>query len=530
MNVPWRLLTAVLATAVAVACACGGAAAAAEAAVPPSTYVNPFSGTAAGAPNFGTGGGAANTFPGAVAPLGMLAWSPQTIPGTVNFAGGYSYGDHQLSGFSLTHLSGAGCAVGGDISFLPTTLPVTVSPATLGSSDLNPAYVPSFDHAHESASPGFYRVALNPGKAGAIESELSALTRAGAGRFTFPASGATASVLINAGASAVADTAAAVHIDPSTRTVTGSASSGKFCYQHNAYTVYFAARFSSPFAAFGTWYKQLLRPGSTSSSDLEPTAMNYTPIPGGPPRLPGDPSSTAQAGAYLTFDTRSDREVEVRVGLSYVSAAGALANLDAETRRARFGRIRDRATAAWNAALGRIRVAGGTPRDRQTFYTALYHALLEPSTFSDDDRAYMGMDGVVHTLAPGHVQYANYSGWDVYRSEIPLLAMLFSDRTSDMVASLVSDAQQSGWLPNWPVADGQTGEMVGDSADPIIASAYAFGASDFDQHRALAAMLKGATQYGVSANGQYVERPALLAYERLGYVPHEQRHRRRGDA
>jgi len=486
----------------------------------PASLVNPFSGTAAGAPDFGTGGGAANTFPGAVAPFGMLAWSPNTLPDTVNFAGGYSYPDHELSGFSLTHLSGAGCAAGGDISFLPTTHPVTVAPAMFGSSNVNPVYVPSFSHSQETASPGYYQVELDPGRPESIDTELTATTRAGAGRFTFPAT-SSASVLINAGASANADTDASVQIDPATQTVTGSASSGRFCYQRNAYTVYFAARFSRRFSTYGTWTLELLSPHSTSSQDSNPAAINYTPIPGGPPSIPGNPSGTAQSGAYLTFDTASDRVVDVRVGLSYVSASEALQNLDDETGTRTFDQLRASATATWNRALGAVRVGGGTVRDRRTFYTALYHALLEPSVFSDDNGSYIGMDGQVHTVAPGHTQYANYSEWDIYRSEIPLLAMLYPARASDMVQSLIHDAAQSGWLPKWPVADGQTSEMDGDSADPIIADAYAFGARSFDTTAALAAMVKGATQSGISTNGDYVERPGLPEYERLGYVPHE---------
>jgi predicted alpha-1,2-mannosidase len=303
--------------------------------------------------------------------------------------------------------------------------------------------------------------------------------------------------------------------------VTGSASSGRFCYQHNAYTVYFAARFSRPFSTYGTWTLELLSPHSTTSQDSNPAAINYTPIPGGPPSIPGNPSGTAQSGAYLTFDTTQDRVVEVRVGLSYVSTADALQNLEDETGTRTFDQVRASATATWNRALGAVRVGGGTVRDRRTFYTALYHGLLEPSVFSDDNGRYMGMDGRVHTLAPGHLQYANFSEWDIYRSEIPLVAMLYPARASDMVQSLLNDAAQSGWLPKWPVADGQTNVMDGDSADPIIAGAYAFGARSFDTTAALAAMVKGATQSGISRNGDYVERPGLAEYERLGYVPHE---------
>jgi predicted alpha-1,2-mannosidase len=265
----------------------------------------------------------------------------------------------------------------------------------------------------------------------------------------------------------------------------------------------------------------LLSPHSTTSHDSDPGALNYTPIPGGPPSIPGNPSGTAQSGAYLTFNTTQDRVVEVRVGLSYVSTADALQNLEDETGARTFDQLRASATAAWSRALSAVRVSGGTVRDRRTFYTALYHALLEPSVFSDDNGTYMGMDGQVHTVAAGHVQYANFSEWDIYRSEIPLLAMLYPERASDMVQSLLNDAAQSGWLPKWPVADGQTNVMDGDSADPIIAGAYAFGARSFDTTAALAAMVKGATQSGVSTNGEYVERPALAEYERLGYVPHE---------
>ncbi len=484
-------------------------------------YVDTFSGTAAGAPDFGTGGGAADTYPGAVTPFGMLSLSPDTVPSTVNFAGGYSYPDHQLSGFSLTHLSGAGCAAAQDFPFLPTTAPVTTSPAELGSSSIETSYLASFSHSEEHASPGYYQVELNPGTAAAIDSQLTATPRAGAGLFTYP-TGSHANMLINAGGSATADTAAGVQIDPAARLVTGSASSAHFCYEKNAYTVYFAAQFDRPFSAYGTWTKQLLLPFSTSSSDFAPDALNYTPLPGGPSSLPFNPSSTAQAGAYVSFDTASDPNVEMRVGLSYVSSADALENLREETGTESFEKLRAASDAAWNAALGRIRIQGGTTADRRTFYTALYHALLEPSVFSDENGSYIGMDGQVHTVAPGHAQYANYSGWDIYRSEIPLLSLLYPGRVSDMVQSLLNDQQQSGWLPKWPFADGQTDVMAGDSADPIVADAWAFGARSFGAEAALQAMLKGATAYGVGTDADYVERPALLEYEQLGYIPHEE--------
>lgn len=500
----------------------GADARAARGAAGPAASVDAFTGTRASAPDFGTGGGAGNTFPGAVAPFGMLAWSPDTFPNLVNLGGGYTYADHELAGFSLTHLSGAGCKAAGDISFLPTTASVRTSPARAGSSDIESAYVPRFSHAQELALPGYYRVVLNPRSARALTVELTTATRAGEARLTYPV-GVTPSLLVNAGASAVADTEASVGLDPGKRLITGSASAGRFCYQPNRYRVYFAARFDSPWRAYGTWLHQRLARWSRAARDLSPDASNYLPIPGGPPALPGDPSTTAQAGAYVTF---ARRRVVVHVGLSYVSVAGALRNLRAETGGTSFDTLHARATAAWNAALGLIRVSGGRPRERRMFYTALYHALLAPSVFSDADGRYQGMDGRVHLAGSGHVQYTNFSGWDIYRSEFPLLALIVPRRAADMARSLLAGQRQSGWLPKWPVLGDQTDVMTGDPADPILAEAWALGARGFSARAALAAMLKGATRPGPSSPSAYVERAGLAEYQRLGYVPHE----RGGDA
>jgi predicted alpha-1,2-mannosidase len=501
----------------------GAAPGAAPAAPPPNVakYVNPFSGTDAGAPDFGTGGGAGNTFPGATRPFGMLNWSPDTTPSLVNSPGGYSYPDTKLRGFGLTHLSGAGCPVYQDIPFLPTTAVVTKSPVAPGSSDWDPALVPSFSHAGEDASPGFYRVRLNPGTPKAIEAEFTTTTRSGIGRFTFPPTG-SATMLVNAGGSSLANYGADVRIDPTRREITGSATAGEFCLNRNAYRVYFAARFDHPFAAYGTWRRQLLLPGSTESNDSTPVALGYAPNPWGPQSLPGDPSSTAQAGGYLTFDTRRSPTVTAKVAISYVSADAARRNLDTEIPAWDFAGTRRAASRGWNTLLNRARVSGGSRSRTRMYYTALYHALLSPRTFSDVDGSYMGMDGEIHR-DPRRTQYADISGWDIYRTQIPLLAMLAPRRTSDMMQSLVNDAAQSGCLPKWSVAAGQTNVMVGDPADLILAGADAFGARSFDRTAALGAMLRGANAPCQSVRGDdlYVERQGIAEYLQLGYVPAE---------
>lgn len=494
----------------------------ASARTPPdlTKYVNPFSGTDAGAPDFGTGGGAANTYPGATMPFGMLNWSPDSAPSVVNSPGGYSYPDTKLRGFSLSHLSGAGCPVYQDVPFLPTTTAVTRSPVAPASTDWQPEFVPSFSHADERARPGYYQVGLNPGTPEAIRSELTVTSRTGLGRFEFPAT-RTATMLINPGGSGFANSSADVRIDPAGREVTGSAEGGQFCINRNRYRVYFAARFDRPFAAFGTWRRQVLLPGSTSSADASPVAVNYAPNPVGPDSFPGNPSSTAQAGGYLTFDARQDQTMQVKVAISYVSVDAARRNLDAENRGWDFAAKRAAATAAWNRLLGRARVSGGSLPRRRMYYTALYHALLSPRTFSDADGTYMGMDGQLHAQS-GRTKYTDFSGWDIYRTQVPLLAMLVPGRTGDMLQSLVNDARESGCLPKWSVANGQTNVMVGDPADLIISGADAFGVRGYDRGAAMTAMLRGANELCESTvAGPYVQRQALAEYLRLGYVPRE---------
>jgi predicted alpha-1,2-mannosidase len=470
------------------------------AAAGPSDLVAPFAGTQPGPRTFGGG----HNFPGAALPFGMVQFSPDTTPSDQH-SGGYDYRDNHLKGFSLTHLSGAGCALYGDFPFLPTTEPLRSSPAPHGSSGLAPRFRPGFSHAHETASPGSYSVRLNPAGGGAIGAQLSATTRTGLARFSFP-SNPHSSVLINAGGSARANDQASVQINPGNREISGSASSGYFCAQRHRYKVYFAARFDRPFDAFGTWRRQSLDPGGTSTGDRKQPSVI--------------PTRTAQAGAYATFDTSRDRIVRASVGISFISAGAARRNLAAENGGFSFARTAGRAERRWNGALGRVRVRGGKRHNLRTFYTALYHALLAPRTFEDADGRYIGMDGRVHS-SPGYTQYADFSGWDIYRSEIQLLAMIAPRRAGDIVESLLADSSESGCLPRWPYANGQSMTMVGDPSDAIIASAAAFGADGFDTEAALDAMVRGATQPCSSPSGDYLERQGLDHYLRLGFLPYD---------
>ncbi|MGH6654080.1 MAG: GH92 family glycosyl hydrolase [Actinocrinis sp.] len=474
----------------------------------PAGLVNPLAGTGSG----GDVVGQVDTFPGADRPFGMLQWGPDTTsrpPG-----GGYDYADSAITGYSLTHVSGPGCAIAGDFPILPVTgaLPADPESATA-----------AFSHDAESAHPGSYSVT-----AGGVHTSLAVTDRSGVGQFTYPAS-APAQLLFKVADSANGSSSATFQT-VGDREVVGAVTSGHFCGQPNSYTVYFAARFDRPFTASGTW-------GGASAAQVSSTVGSTAVTERGkqtPARKSLDARATSPsqrkasgqqgsgvvAGGWLTFDTAHDRNVGMQVAVSYVSTQGALGNLAAEAHTWNVNAVAKQAAAAWNRQLGAIAIRGGSPADQATFYTALYHASLEPSLFSDTDGRYPGFDQKVHRAQRGHAQYANYSGWDIYRSEVPLLATIDPRVASDLATSLLNDAAQGGSLPKWPVANGYTGVMNGDAADPILSDTYAFGARGFDASAALAAMVKGANgATGAPGQGWYVERPNAAAYIADGYVP-----------
>lgn len=451
-----------------------------QAATDPAALVDPFIGTG----NGGKVAGDVDTFPGADLPFGMLSWSPTTPSRPAG--GDYAYKDHAIDGFSLTHVSGPGCSAGGEVPILPTL-------GTIGAVPGNASQ--PFDHRHESASTGRYAVTLAPGTPSAIDVELTATLRSGLGRFRFPAT-ARANFLFKV-ADAQADSSASGVRIVGNDEVAGSVSAGHFCGTASGTTLYFVARFDRPFGGFGTWQGSDVQPGSRGSEG-------------------------ADTGAWVSFDTRRQRDVKLKVAISYVGTADARQNLDKEDPGWNLETVEGAARQAWNHQLSRIAVQGGSHDEQVQFYTALYHVLLHPNVFSDVNGAYIGFDRKVHRLHAGQsAQYTNFSGWDIYRSETPLLALLDPHRTSDMMRSLLNDQKQGGWLPKWAYDNDYTGVMNGDAADPVIAEAYIFGARDFDTRAALAAMVKGATRTPEpdAWSGTFAERPNLHAYDRLGYVP-----------
>src|SRR5579875_381202 len=464
----------------------------------PASLVDPFIGTT----------NSADDFPGADVPFGMVQWSPDT-PSRPD-GGGYEYNDSSITGFSLTHLSGPGCGAEGDIPVLPTV--GTVSGTATD----------SFSHSGESADEGDYKVALANG----VTTELTATPRTGMADFTFPASTA-ANLIFKLDGSQNGDSATSFSVVSSTE-VQGSATSGNFCNAGNSYTLYFDMQFSQPFAANGAFtasgvqagvrHLSLQRPASGSTPKT--ASPGSTEKPGHPVyhgALPKGatqaPALTGPAGTYLTFNTTGNQTVLAKVGVSYVSAANAKANLTAENPGWNFAATQAAAHSAWNALLGKIQVTGGSAAQQQTFYTALYHSLLHPNLFSDANGQYTGVDGKVHTVDSGHSGfYTNFSGWDIYRTQAQLEALVDPSVASDTAQSMVDDYAQDGMFPKWMEDNGETYVMVGDPADAILADYYAFGATGFDTSSALTDMVAEAS----NANNV---RPGLNYLSAPGYLP-----------
>ena len=454
----------------------GGAGAQAPPAGPlpdPAALVHPLDGTGTGPVNPGTVG----EFPGADLPFGMLQWSPDTYPDAVQAGGGYAYPDSRINGFSLTHLSGTGCPSYQDVPILPTEGDIGNSPQTT---------VAAFSHGQEQASPGRYQVRLAPTS---IAVALAVTTRTGIARFAFP-SGTQSNILFKVADSANPVSASSVRIVGRDQ-VEGQVTSGGFCQTGTNYTLHFVALFNRPFSSAGSWTGSGVAAGRTSCVGTS-------------------------CGAFVRFDTTTQRDVVMKVGISFVSTHDARQNLATEDPGWSLTRVSAQAHARWNTLLGHVAARGATATEEHIFYTALYHSLLFPNIVSDVNGQYAGSDGRVHT-ARGRDEYANFSEWDIYRSAVQLESLLDPHGVGDMVQSLVDDAQQTGWLPKWAIVGGDESQVNGDSADPIIADAYAMGVRNFDVAAALNAMVKGATQ-SETGHGLEIERQYLDQYLSQHYV------------
>lgn len=417
-----------------------------------------------------------NTFPGASAPFGLI----QVSPIGTHYAG-WRYDDETIFGFGHSFISGAGCwEQGGQVAVLPVT--GTIAPG----GDFDTKDPKSFDykqygarytHEGEVGQAGYYKVRLTAApdrNAGGIDAEATALTRAAAERYTFPADAGTGHVLVNV---SQANNKHRV-IGSQVRVVGDHAVEGKlttlsFCGGHQ-YTTWFRIEFDRPFASFGVWGQAGGVPGARFSMESEHDPYN---------------------GAWLSFDLGEGRAVTAISAISHVDAEGARNNLRAEGmadgRLLSFDAMRAQAQAAWDKELSTVRVQGGSGDDRTVFYTALYHALLQPLTGSDADGRYRGYDDRIH-VADGWTYYEYWSLWDTYRSQNQLLALLRPARARDMARSLLAIDAQGGWLPRWGYASFDSNVMTGDPVTPFLADLWRYGALDGLEQDAWKALRKNA--------------------------------------
>jgi predicted alpha-1,2-mannosidase len=454
-------------------------------------YVNPFIGTA----NFGA------THPGAQFPHGMAS----VVPFNVAFKAGkenkfekdeawnsrsYIHENKYLTGFSHVNLSGVGCPDLGSILLMPTAGKLEFDAQKYGSA-----------YHNESASPGYYNSTLDKYD---IDVQVSSTLRTGISRYTFPEG--ESHILLNLGLGLTNETGGMLKV-VSNNEVEGFKMLGTFCYNsEDVRPVYFVAKLSKTAKSAGAWKKM----PKYKNVEAEWIGYNdsYKPYENYHQEIAGD-----DIGAYFSFDTTKQEQVEVKVGISYVSIENARNNLNAEQPSFDFDKIREHSKKKWQELLERIQVKG-TDNNKTLFYTALYHALIHPNIIQDSNGDYplMGQHGTGNNKTKN--RYSVYSLWDTHRNLHPLLSLVYPEIQSEMVNSMVDMAKESGWLPKWELLGMETEVMVGDPATPVIADTYLRGIRDFDVDSAYQFAKKAAL-----TTENNLLRPENKQYNELGFVP-----------
>ena len=435
-------------------------------------------------PKIGTGGHG-HVFVGANVPFGMVQVGPTSIPQTWDWCSGYHESDSTVIGFSHTHLSGTGIGDLFDITVMPVTGEVTCARGT--EEDPASGLWSYADRSKEVAKPGYYAVPLT--RYG-IAAELTATTRVGLHRYTFPAADDAAVVfdLENGGCWDKATDTGFFLSDDSTRISGWRHSSGWAKDQK----VYFVAEFSKPAKAI--LYEQ---PGEMIESEAPAIAARY---------------------ARVVFDTAEGEQLLMKVALSPVSAEGAAKNLAAELPGWDFEATAAAAGRAWNDELSRVRIETADETARTIFYTALYHTLIAPATFCDVDGTYRGADGEVH-VAADRATYTIFSLWDTYRAKMPMLTILQPERMPEIVNTMIAIADEQGRLPVWHLWGNETDCMVGNPGIVVVADAIVKNIPGIDRERAFEAIKRTAMNpdRGNGLRMQYGYIPCDLFNEAVAY-------------
>lgn len=430
------------------------------------------------------------TYPAVGVPHGMTQWSPQTQASERKCLPPYYFEDETIQGFRATHWMTGSCTQDyGSVTIMPISGKVVISPAERAS---------GFFRDEEVARPDYYGITLNKYN---IDVQMTASSRAGMLRFKFNDYNKKPYILIEPNSD---EGQGYVRIDLENSMIHGYNPVHRIYQgwgQPAGFSGYFVIQFSKPFDTYGVWKNDRITFETTEVS-----------------------GNGESVGAFVGFEFED--EVFVKVGTSFTGFDGAIANLNAEIPGWNFELIRERSAKAWEKALGKVSVEGGSAEQKTKFYTALYHSYLLPRVFSDADRRYVGFaeDSAIHQ-ANGFDYYCDFSMWDTYRALHPLMTILEPEKTSHMVKSLLVKAEQGGWLPIFPAWNNYTSAMIGDHVIAMICDAYAKGTDDFDAETAWHYMAQNAYRYNDDSVSYQLGkgRRALDSYLKYSYLPMEEK-------
>ncbi|RZK42322.1 MAG: glycoside hydrolase family 92 protein [Pedobacter sp.] len=445
-----------------------------------------------------------HTYPGATVPFGAVQLSPDTdtIPYEVNgkyngpvykYCAGYKYEDKTIVGFSHTHFSGTGHSDLGDFLIMPTQGKLQMNPGTADKPESG--YRSAFSHANETAEAGYYKVKLDDHN---ITAEMTATTRVGMHQYTFPKSDQSHIIFdLMSGIYNYDDKNVWTYVRVVNDTlVTGYRQTYGWARTR---TVYFSMSFSKKFKSYGQKNydpKQAYR-GFWGKFDQ---TRNFPEIAGRKVRM------------YFDFDTEEGEKVKIKFALSPVSQENALQNMRSEISGWDFDRVKAQAQAGWNKELAKINV-DASEDDKTNFYTAMYHAFINPTTYNDTNGQYKGLDQGVHSTN-GFTNYTTLSLWDTYRALHPFLNIMQPARNNDIVKSMMAHYEQSSlnMLPIWSHYANDNWCMSGYHSVSVIADAVIKGVYNGDANKALDACIATANKRNYEGIGYYID---------MGYIPAE---------
>lgn len=422
-------------------------------------YVNPFIGT----------GGHGHNFPGATRPFAMVQLSPDNRLEGWDWCSGYHYSDSVMLGFSHTHLSGTGIGDLGDILLCPQVGEVTTESGSYDKPDGGYAF--RFSHNNEKAAPGYYSV-LNLDDS--ILVELTSTARVGFHRYTFPQSD-QANIIVDLG-STIYDPKRERLIETQLEIVNSTTIQGYKIVKGWAplRKVYFYMQFSKPFVRYG---------GGHKAADLKPIELNR--------------STSGGVVTDFTFSSKANEPILVKVAISFVSIENAKENAK-EIKGWDFDAVVQDSKNEWNSYLSKIEIEG-TQKQKEIFYTGLYHTMVHPNNIADSNGEYFGPDYNIHTSKTGNY-YSTFSLWDTYRAVHPLFTLLMPEKVGDMANSMIEHFKYNGYLPIWTLAGTENHCMEGNHSIPVLADAIHKGIKGFDYNEAWKAVKSSSTIDHMNSN------------------------------